>query len=127
MIVWCSARGPRRHPPSSLSFSSPHQRRARWIGIWAVLLAGAALAFPAKGLLDALLFDLGRTTVSEWLQPRALGVILIAGLFILLALLVKWGGGRALALALGDRKVRKSAACSGDFGPGLKSRPRLES
>lgn len=127
MITWCSARGSRRHRPSSLSFSPPHQRLARRIGLGGVLLAGAALAFPAKDLGDALLFDLGRTTVSEWFQPRPLVVILIAGLFILLALLVKWGGSRALALALGDRKVRKSALCAVDFGPGLKSRPRLES
>jgi hypothetical protein len=127
MVTWCLARRHRRHRSSSLFFSPPHQRRARWIGLAAVLLAGVALAFPAREALDALLFDLGRTTVSEWFSPRALAVIMIVGVFIGLAALVKWGGGRALTLAMGDRKVRKSAACSVDFGPGLKSRPRLES
>lgn len=127
MINWCSARGPRRHRPASLSSSPAYQRVARWIGLGGVLLAGAALAFPAKDLGDALLLDMGRTNVSEWFQPGPLVAILIAGSFIGLALLVKWGGGRALALALGDRKVRRSAACAVDFGPGLKSRPRLES
>lgn len=127
MVTWCSARGPRRHRSSSLSYSPPYQRRARRIGLAAVLLAGLALAFLAKDLLDALLFDLGRTTVSEWLHPRSLVIIMIAGVFIGLAALVKWGGGRALSLAMGDRKVRKSTACAVDFGPGLKSRPRLES
>lgn len=126
MVTWCSAR-PRRRRTASLSSSPPHQRVARWIGLGGVLLAGAALAFPAKDLGDALLLDPGRTTVSEWFQAGPLAIILIAGLFIGLALLVKWGGSRALALAMGDRKVRKSAACSVDFGPGLKSRPRLES
>lgn len=126
MINRCSARRPRRRRPASLSSSPPHQHVARWIGLGGVLLAGAALAFPAKDLGDALLLE-GRTTVSEWFQPGPLVAILIAGLFIILALLVKWGGSRALALALSDRKVRKSAACAIDFGPGLKSRPRLES
>lgn len=126
MITYLSSRGPRRYRKASLSFSPLRTRVARWCGVACIVGAGFCLSLPAKAVKAALWTDLTRTTVVEWLQPRPLAVIAISLAFIGCAALIAWAGGRSIAEAVEDWKVRRATASEADFGPGLKSRPRLE-
>lgn len=119
-------RSKRRVRPASLSFSPLHIVVLRLV-CWApTAIFVTWFAKVAGGSLGALWRDLRYATFAEVMTPKAASVSAFILMLTLLGRFLSWSAGRIFSDWQEGVKRRRAAACAIDFGPGLKTRLRLE-
>lgn len=127
MIVTVLEKSRRRLPKGALSFVSDRSFALQLTALATGMALAGLVANAARDAFTALVAAYQNSAPVDWLTSTALVTTLWVLAFTGSALIFKWGLSRALGMVVLPLARRRRFHSEADFGPRLKSQPRLDS